>query len=404
MQDVMTDVPACGGPALYMPELARRASNGQFTVETASTLEQLEALSGAWLALERLSGANAVFQSYNLIRTWAKHFLEAPGARQRLHVATVRENGRAILILPLAVGGWPALRIGRLAGDPIAQYAEILVDPAAQTRAAFDAALRSAAAAGIDTLVFRRVRQDSHLLRAAAGHLRPPTGETTAPYADLTPFETYEAFIESRSKKMRQGLRNRRNHLGKAGAVAFELFPGGPEARRALADATDLKRRWLIQRGAISSAFVEASARDCLLDLAEDKARSGSVVLRLLVNGEPAAICFGFEHQGTHFSYMSAYDERFANLSPGKMLMNCYIERFRERRIERIDMLPPSGRHKSDWCRHEAAVADYTLPLGAVGVTYAALYQERLRPALQRTWQRLPDGLRTRAAARFVSI
>ena len=403
MQSAMTDVPACGAAAIYVPDLPTRAESGQFSVETASTQAELEALAGEWLALERLSGPNAVFQSFDRTRIWAEHFLSAPG-RQRLHVAVVRENGRAILILPLAVRRSPGLRIGRLAGDPIAQYAEILVDPSAQTRAAFDAALRSVAAAGIDAIVFRRVRQDSHLLKAAAGRLRAPMAENTAPYADLSPFADYDAFLQSRSKKVRQGLRNRRNHLEKAGASAFELLAGGPQARRALADAIDMKRRWLIQRGAISTAFVEASTRECLLDLAEDKAGSGAVVLRLLVNGEPAAIRFGFEHMGTHFSYMCAYDERFANLSPGRLLMNFYIERFKERGVERIDMLPPGGRHKSDWCRYETAVADYTLPLGGVGRAYAALYQERLRPALQRTWQRLPDALRTRAAARFVSI
>ncbi len=404
MQSAMTDVATCGAAAAYVLDPPRRASAGPFTVHVASTVEELEALAPEWLALERLSGANAVFQSFHLTRVWARHFLAGRGARQRLHVAAVRDNGRAVLILPLVVGGSPWLRTARLAGDPIAQYSELLADPAAQMRAAFDAALRSAAEAGIDAIVFRRVRRDSHLLRAASAHLRAPTAESAAPYADLGPFADYEAFQQSLSKKVRQGLRNRRNHLDRAGGVAFELLAGGPDARRALADAIDMKRKWLIQRGAISSAFVDASTRECLLDLAEDAGGWGAVVLRLLVNGEPAAIRFGFEHQGTHFSYLGAYDERFANLSPGKMLVNFYVARFKERRIERIDMLPPGGRHKSDWCRDEMGVADYTLPLSGAGRSYAALYQERLRPALQRSWQRLPDALRTRAAARFVSI
>jgi hypothetical protein len=53
-------------------------------------------------------------------------------------------------------------------------------------------------------------------------------------------------------------------------------------------------------------------------------------------------------------------------------------------------MLPPGGRHKSDWCRSEVQVADYTLPLTRAGRLYAELYQERVRPALQWSWHHLP--------------
>jgi hypothetical protein len=67
-------------------------------------------------------------------------------------------------------------------------------------------------------------------------------------------------------------------------------------------------------------------------------------------------------------------------------------------------MLPPSGRHKTDWCRLQTGVADYTLPLSLAGRAYAAGYRQRLRPALRRAWQKLPGGLRSRAAAMFVSI
>ena len=160
----------------------------------------------------------------------------------------------------------------------------------------------------------------------------------------------------------------------------------------------------MIQRGAVSTAFLDHATRDCLLDLAEDRAGTGAVVMRLMANGEPAAIRFGFEYQSTYFAYMSAYDEAFAHLAPGKMLMDFYISRFRERGLERVDMLPPLDRHKTDWCHFETEVADYTLPLTRSGRVFAEHYQERFRPALRRTYQRLPDSVRSMLAGLFVNI
>jgi CelD/BcsL family acetyltransferase involved in cellulose biosynthesis len=403
MQSV-TELPASGAAAPSWLTPPKSQSADDLAVEVVSDTAGLDPLAAEWLALEQRSGANTVFQSFRHIRFWARHFLVEQRGSRRLHVAVVREHGRAVLILPLVLSRRAPLNVGRLAGDPVAQYADLIVDPAAAARQHLDAALRSVRQAGADAIVFRRVRRDSHLHRLAGELFASPTGESTAPWVDLAPYRDYEAFLQTLSKKMRHGLRNRRNHLDKAGAFAFELLPGGAEARAALADAIDMKRRWLIQRGAISSAFTNSATRNCLLDIAGDESGTGAVVARLLVNGVPAAIRFGFEYQGTHFCYMSAYDRAFANLSPGKLLMNDYVSRFRERGLQRIDMLPPGGQHKADWCRLESGVADYTLPLTALGRAYASGYQERLRPALQRIWQDLPDGIRSLVATWFVSI
>jgi CelD/BcsL family acetyltransferase involved in cellulose biosynthesis len=306
------------------------------------------------------------------------------------------------MILPLVVSGGPLLRLAKLAGDPLTQYSDILVDPTIDARAAFDAALAAVAAVGIDAVVFRRVREDSHLHNIAGDRLRPAAGLCAAPYACLLPFADYPAFHKSLTRKMRHSLRNRRNHLSRAGAVSFEFLAGGAEARTAAGAAFDLKRKWLVQQGALSSAFLSGKTRACLLDLAEDRHGGGVVVAVLRVEGIPAAIRIGFEYQGTHFSYMSAYDPAFAHLSPGKLLMEFCIAGFSERGLRRIDMLAPRSRDKVDWCRFETKVGDYGLPLTRRGLVYGCLYRQRLRPALQRGWRLLPGSIRSAAAALFV--
>jgi CelD/BcsL family acetyltransferase involved in cellulose biosynthesis len=320
-----------------------------------------------------------------------------------LHVAVVRKDGRAVLILPLVIAGLPFLRIARMAGDPIAQYSEVLVDPAVNVSDAFEAALRSVKAAGADAIVLRRVREDSHLLRLAGPLLRPPISPRAAPFADLTGFPDHHAYLTGLSRNTRHDLRNRTRRLEKAGEARFELLQGGPEARRMVSDAMDLKRKWLVRRGAVSSAFVEPATKECLLDLAADSA-TGSTVARLAVNGETAAIRFGFEYQGTHFTYLSAYDERFAAFAPGKLSMDFILSGFKERALQRLDMLPPAAHHKSEWCPSEIGVADYTLPLTEAGRAYAEVYQERIRPSLRWTWEHMPASLRSLLALLFVRL
>jgi len=381
----------------------RAIRDGSFEVDVISSADGLRSIAVEWRSLERLTNATAVFQSHAQLSIWARHFIPREGSHVRLHVAVVRRQGRPVLILPLVITGLPVFRVARMAGDPIAQYSEILLDPALADREAFAAALRSVKSAGADVLVVRRVRNDSPLLGLAPTHLKAPINRQVAPFANLSPFAGHTAFLESLPKKMRRGLTNRKNHLERAGDSRFEILFGGPEARAAVANAIDLKRKWLIQRGALSGAFADPATRNCLLDLAGSTG-SGAVVHRLLINGEPAAFRFGFEHAAQHFSYMSAYDDQFANISPGRLLLNFCISSLWERGIEKFDMLAPAGGHKSEWCRDEVGVADYSIPLSASGRLYAELYQERIRPALARAWHGMPAPLRSLAAALLIQI
>lgn len=391
---------AASGAVALLPTIG--AADSAFQVEVVSSLKGLEAVASDWLLLESLSPAAAVFQSFAHIRIWAHHFVEGKHGGARLDVVIVRDRDRPVLILPTVSSRLPGLRIARIAGDPVGQYADVLIDPSRATRAAFDTAIAALKQRGVAAIVLRRVRDDSALLRLAAPYLRPPVAQNAAPFVELSGFADFPAYRRALPKRVRQTLRSRRHHLEKAGEFKFEILRGA-EARTAVAEAMDLKRKWMVQRGNVSSAFVDPATRACLLDLAES-AESGAVVMRLSIGGKTAAIRYGFEYRGTHFAYLNAYDEAFANLSPGKLLMEYCVSGFSERAIGRIDMLPPAGAHKSDWCPEAVGVADYTLPLSRAGCAYAEIYWERFRPTLKKTFERMPASLRSLAAALFVRI
>ena len=126
--------------------------------------------------------------------------------------------------------------------------------------------------------------------------------------------------------------------------------------------------------------------------------------MRLLVDGQPAAIRFGFQYRGRYFAYLSAYDPAFAQYAPGKLLMDFCLRSMRERGVTRVDMLPPAGEHKEAWCDTAVSVADYAIPLTAKGRLYSLLVQEKLRPALDWTWHHLPSPLRALVARHLLKI
>ncbi|SEQ35146.1 Acetyltransferase involved in cellulose biosynthesis, CelD/BcsL family [Faunimonas pinastri] len=370
-----------------------------FDVAVATSAAELKALRPEWLALEEKAVAPLPFQSFGQISTWLRHQPES----LRLRVVVVRENGRAALILPLALRSRIGLAVARMAGEPVAQYADVLLDPEIASEDTFRAALGAARAGGLDAIEFTRVRADSHLARFAA-LLGTPEHLRVAPYADVGAFGSYDGFLQTLSKNTRKSLRNRRNNLDRQEGVAFAIIEGGAEARAALAACMALKREWLQSRGAISSAFRDPLTSEILLDLAEDHRNSGSVVLTMHVAGRLTAIYLGFEYRGTFFTYMSAYDPDFSDLSPGRMLLDHYLATFPERNMRRLDLLPPDDGYKREWCSAAEEVADYTLALSPAGRLYRDVYRNRVRPVMRQTWARLPESVRGRIVARLLKV
>ena len=401
-QDEEADRPAWADAAVGARADTAGGREPALSVAVISDVEALEDAAAEWVALERLADSSALFQTHAQITIWARSFLAGTAGGRRLHIALVREAGAIRLIVPVTVTTTAGIRVGRIAGCPIAQYSELLGAPEADLPACFSMALKALRRTGLDLLQLDGVREGSALWRAIAPFHLAPIDPRVAPFADLSHSPDHDAFVRKRSKNLLHGLRNRRKQIERTGALRFDLLEGGQEARAALAEAIQLKREWLVQRGAISTAFLEPITTGCLLELAQSC--PGALVMRMLIDEQPAAIRFGFEHAGTYFAYMSAYDTRLAQYAPGKLLLDFCFASIRARGGTRVDMLPPAGEHKAVWCDGEIAVADYTLPLSMRGLAYARIVQERLRPALSWTWHHLPAPLRTFLAARFLTI
>ena len=127
---IATDIAHAG--ASPSSRCAHRATDRRldFEVEVDPDAAGLDALAPDWLALEALSPQRGVPElPTDAASGRAISFLEAK-ARPACTSPSCARGGRAVLILPLVISGLPPFRVARIAGDPMAQYSEILVDPA----------------------------------------------------------------------------------------------------------------------------------------------------------------------------------------------------------------------------------------------------------------------------------
>ncbi len=165
-------------PALtsYAPTMAGEAfaiGGHSLEVTLIGDLMTLATIAAEWITLESGAPAAVVFQGFALTLLWAQNFI-VPGRRKpRLRIAVVSEDGRPKFILPIAVTTVGGIRVGRIAGAPVAQYVDAI---AAQDDRAADyfLAAQRALSQDVDVLEFNGLRADSVLARVATGPITRP--------------------------------------------------------------------------------------------------------------------------------------------------------------------------------------------------------------------------------------
>ncbi len=351
-----------------------------------------EILRDDWRRIAGLQSGALLFQTPELLATWAKHF-----PKQRLATIVVRDSGRPVLIWPLAIERHVLFRIARSAGGPIGQYDDVLLHPDADVDATFDAALAALEETlRPDLLIVERARADS-ALRAGLRNLSPICWTEAAPYVDLS--QGVDALLASLKPTVAKKQRKRMRRFHRQGRVRFALANDAGEAEAWLADALALKRDWLRSTGRVSRAFVRSESRNCLGELARTLWQNGSgprmVVSKLTLDGRTAAFEAGFQHGGTFYLYLRAFAPELATFGPGNVLTQHMLGWCAENGMTRYDMLAPRSRNKGEWQSGEVAVLDFAMPMTPGGRFYLSAVLRRLAPALHNGFYALPARLRS---------
>jgi len=389
-------------PAARGAAAAGAALSGEI-VRGAAAFSALEA---EWGALSR-SFANGVFQTPSFLSIWARHF--TADKPERFWCVTVRLRGELCLVWPIEIcrcGPIP-VRIASNAGAPIAQYDEILISPKGDPRAFLAKALETLKGAGVDLLTVERVRADS-ALAAAMPALAVPLGEPEgAPFTATDP-AGLAAFFKARKSKHRKENNRRRNALAAIGEIEMELPSDAATARAWLQETLGLKRDWLKEKGMVSRAFLDRRTYDCLdsfaAELAGDDGEVRLLAPRLTVGGRFAAQEIALLHNGVYHLYLRAFSPEFACHGPGNVLTEMVLNWCSAQGIVRYDMLPPRYRNKREWQSGEVEVADYAMPLSAMGRLYQGLVVDFLKPAIRNLYYALPQGMRSFLAGRTLRL
>lgn len=396
----MVDLALSGSvePDALNTNAADRIARRLFTAEALHGIAVYHDLKAEWQALAERQQAATIFQSPDLLESWAGHF--ADGDDSAVVTIIVREKGRAVLIWPLLLERNALIRIARGAGAPIGQYDEILLDPDCDRDEAFAAAKQALAkTVRPHVILLERVRADGALHALLQSEV-PLERDEAAPYADLS--AGIAAFMKQLKPRVVRQQRKRVRRFEQEGNVGFAVADSPEQAERWLAEAMALKHEWLRSTGRFSRAFLKSETFECLADLARSlsvpDASPRMVVSRLTLDGRTAALEMGFCQRGTYHLYLGAFAPDAAKFGPGNVLTEKLLGWCVANGIARYDMLAPRTRNKAEWQSGEVGVFDYALPTTARGRLYVAGYLRRLVPAIRNAFYSLPDPVRAKLA------
>ena len=353
-------------------------SSGPLRILT--TLAEVDRIAEDWRALEGDAPETNGFQSFDWCRAWMH--ANGPDSDDCWRIVTLREKGRLVGLWPLQREFVFGARVLRWLGEPWTQYGDVLAMPGPDRMRQLG-------------LVWDEIRtwRDVDLLKL--GRLR--AGSIAAALPALDPLEAVHCegapFVDllrsGKNALKSKRLRARRRKLEEMGAVRFEIVTDPAFRRACVRDAIALKRAWLDARNLTSTGMWHRGL-DMLMD---ELASSETLVIgRLAVGEETAALELGLHGNGAFRSLLGCHDPKFANGSPGHLLIGHMIEWCVASGCRTYDLMLPADTYKSQWANDCVSVADHAVPMNWRGSLIASAY--RMRPALKAAYHRLPQSIR----------
>jgi CelD/BcsL family acetyltransferase involved in cellulose biosynthesis len=323
---------------------------GKITRGGVSIIEEIE---GEWRALALRSGQTEPF----LQPEWFRAFALAFQAGSEITLITVRENGALKGLLPLfstrtCFKGIPGRTLHSLSGKHSVRFDLIsALDQREEVSEVVWNTLRDAH--GWDVIEGLDIPEGGMmegLLSQAQrdGYLVARWSTNSTPYLVL-PDRGEDPFANcpTRHKRTRARLKSYLGKLSSYGEIKLEVVTRSPE--EALRRFIELEARgWKGKGGgAIGSSHDRIRFYEECVTAAAVKGYLRFYTL--WVSSTPVAMEMGLVMGGTYFAPKCAYDERYANCSPGHLLTRFVIEDLFTIGVKRYDFLGPRARHKTVW-------------------------------------------------------
>ena len=369
-----------------------------YVLREASTRDEVMALRAAWDGLEAASEGSTAFQSVGFCLPWLEAYCwsEAPSHRARL-LAVEDGAGTLMALAPLAEKRSGLVHMAEWIGEPLIQYGDILLHPAADR-----SAVRRALSDALDRwhvhgLHLRNVRADSRIGRVLDLAGRQMGEPVQAAFCDMAALGGMEALLKRMSASTRKTGRLKRRRLEERGTLRFAEVRPGIKGRALCELALHWKRQWLAERGLSSRAFLDPRALATVVDMASrDEADNPMRLYVLSLDEVPIAIEISLVDRAATLAFMGMYCPDHEELSPGRVQMEFSIRHGFEEGWPGYDLLAPLTDYKRSFSTGTVAVADYMLPATLLGLAYRDLFLRGLRPAAKRLLMALPATLRGR--------
>ena len=279
---------------------------------TTPRLEQIVSFAEVerdWSNLAEAGGD--IFSTWEWASIWWRHF----GAGGELDLTACRNaHGDLLAILPLFRKRIGPLRVTRLVGYPIGSRAHPVCGPSNRTSAALGlvAALERQKT---DLFIGEGFPEDEGWAERLPG---TTVASVPSPTLMLTPFETWDDYLETRSSNFRQDIRRKERKLLRDNDVVYRLATD----RGRLESDVDAFLSLHADRWATGSSLLETSRIAFHREFARVAFDRGWLRLWFLeLAGEPAAAWYGFRFGGVETYYQAGRAPAHADGSLGVVLL-----------------------------------------------------------------------------------
>lgn len=318
------DGEAFARPSTIDPESHVAADASIVRVEWLESPESIAAIEGEWRDLESRVSARMAFGSFDYLYPWYCHM---PASQGTPLVGVVRRAGVMIGLAPLAfrtatLGRVPVKRVDSAGHDgDVGEYL-FPADEAASLGALFESLFERG---GFDVAVLTGVTPGGwvhHAARGAASRSGRGMDVIRYRYATVDLRTGFDGYFEGLSAKLRGNLRRRLKRAEGMGGISLDRIHR-PVDQATLSRYLDrifqiYARSWKAKDGEALQDY----HRRFYADVAERFNARGTLDLSILqVGGRDASFILGIRERDAYYDVTISYDEEFASVSPGTLLI-----------------------------------------------------------------------------------
>jgi CelD/BcsL family acetyltransferase involved in cellulose biosynthesis len=301
------------------------------------------------------SAIETVFLTHGWLASWLQEL--APSAQ--LHVLTAWEGDRLVAALPLfgdpKVGRgrrWAFMGVGTLTPNHLDVIAEPGYLPQARTRFAEMLAEKRA---DWDILEFGKLPADTATAEAftvrfaESGFATANSVAAACPYCELPP--SYDEYLSMLKRRLRKKIRQTRRWVAEQpDSRRAALTDTETDSLAALASLVRIHQARWKGRG-YPGAFADPRVVRFHERVVREAHAAGCLRMYVLTEGDDTvAVSYDFHVGSTVQAYLSSFDERWADASPGVLLRSYVIEHSITQSATRFDFLEGEEDYKAAWC------------------------------------------------------